>query len=605
MPNAFDFTASPFDCLSPQERERVREVVDVAYFAQGRTILDVGAVPAQLYVVMKGVVAQHEGEQVVATYGPQDSFDARALMAGRSSSRFVAREEVLAYELPREAVMELIGSNAAFGALLFAELSDKLGALAELRGRHELQALGMARVVDAFVRPVRVLDAATDIVAVAGIFQAEHVSSVLVRESEQPGARLGIFTRASLQRAILDGTPPARLPAARFATFDLLTTTPEEPIGEALARMLRGRVHRLVVLRAGEVQGVLEALDLFSFLANHSYLITVQIDMAQDLGALADAASKITRMVSLLHRGGTRIGLIAGLVTELNTRLFQRAWSLIAPPELVANSCLFVMGSEGRGEQILKTDQDNGLVLRDGYQAPPDLPELATRFVAALADFGYPPCPGGVMLDRPRWRMSSAEFAATLRAWLHERGPEQVMDLAIFLDARAVCGDARLLRELRERVLHEAPGDDMLLARFASAVDAFGAGTAWWARLLGDANQAIDLKKEGMFALVHGVRSLALAAGIAGSGTEERIAALAAQGLLGHVEADELLQALHVLMELRLQAGLDQIERRQAVTGLLDPRQLGSLERSLLKDALGVVKRFRGMLHRRFQLDRL
>ncbi len=605
MPNAFDFTASPFDCLSPQERQLVRDAVDVAYFAQGRTILDVGSVPTQLYVVMKGVVAQHDGEQLVASYGPQDCFDARALMAGRSSSRFVAREEVLAYELPRDAVKELIASNAAFGALLFAELSDKLGALAQLRSRHELQALGMARVADAFVRPVQVVDAGTDIVAVAGIFQAEHVSSVLVRESASAGARLGIFTRASLQRAILDGRPPARLPAASFATFDLLTTTPEEPIGEALARMLRGRVHRLVVLREGQVAGVLEALDLFSFLANHSYLITVQIDMAQDLAALADAASKITRMVSLLHRGGTRIGLIAGLVTELNTRLFQRAWSLIAPPALVDNSCLFVMGSEGRGEQILKTDQDNALVLRDGYAPPENLRDLAGRFTAALADFGYPPCPGGVMLDRPRWCMSASEFASSLRAWLHERAPEQLMDLAIFLDARAVCGDVQLLRELRERVFREALDDDALLARFASAIDAFGAGTAWWTRLLGDAQQAIDLKKEGMFALVHGVRSLALAHRIQATGTEERLEALAAAGQLAHAEAQELLQALHVLMQLRLQAGLDQIDRRQPVTGLLEPQQLGSLDRSLLKDALGVVRRFRGMLHRRFQLDRL
>ncbi len=605
MPNAFDFTASPFDCLSPQERQLVRDAVDVAYFAQGRTILDVGSVPTQLYVVMKGVVAQHDGEQLVASYGPQDCFDARALMAGRSSSRFVAREEVLAYELPRDAVKELIASNAAFGALLFAELSDKLGALAQLRSRHELQALGMARVADAFVRPVQVVDAGTDIVAVAGIFQAEHVSSVLVRESASAGARLGIFTRASLQRAILDGRPPARLPAASFATFDLLTTTPEEPIGEALARMLRGRVHRLVVLREGQVAGVLEALDLFSFLANHSYLITVQIDMAQDLAALADAASKITRMVSLLHRGGTRIGLIAGLVTELNTRLFQRAWSLIAPPALVDNSCLFVMGSEGRGEQILKTDQDNALVLRDGYAPPENLHELAGRFTAALADFGYPPCPGGVMLDRPRWCMSASDFAGKLRAWLHDRAPEQLMDLAIFLDARAVCGDVQLLRELRERVFREALDDDALLARFASAIDAFGAGTAWWTRLLGDAQQAIDLKKEGMFALVHGVRSLALAHRIQATGTEERLEALAAAGQLAHAEAQELLQALHVLMQLRLQAGLDQIDRRQPVTGLLEPQQLGSLDRSLLKDALGVVRRFRGMLHRRFQLDRL
>ncbi len=605
MPHAFDFTASPFDCLSPQERQRVRDSVDVAYFAQGRTILDVGSVPTQLYAVMKGVVAQHDGEQMVASYGPQDCFDARALMAGRSSGRFVAREEVLAYELPRETVKELIASNAAFGALLFADLSDKLGALAQLRSRHEIQALGMARVADAFVRPVQVVDVGTDIAAVAGIFQAEHVSSVLVRESEGAGARLGICTRASLQRAILDGRPPARLPAAGFATFDLLTTTPEEPIGEALARMLRGRVHRLVVLREGQVAGVLEALDLFSFLANHSYLITVQIDMAQDLGALAEAASKITRMVSLLHRGGTRIGLIAGLVTELNTRLFQRAWSLIAPPALVDNSCLFVMGSEGRGEQILKTDQDNALVLRDGYAPPDNLQRLAGRFTAALADFGYPPCPGGVMLDRPRWRMSASEFAASLRAWLHGRAPEQLMDLAIFLDARAVCGDARLLCELRERVFREAPDDDALLARFASAIDAFGAGTAWWARLLGDERHAVDLKKEGMFALVHGVRSLALAHRIQASGTEERLQALAAAGQLAHAEAQELLQALHVLMQLRLQAGLDQIERRQPVTGLLEPQQLGSLDRSLLKDALGVVRRFRGTLHRRFQLDRL
>ncbi len=605
MPNAFDFTASPFDCLGPQERQRVRDAVDVAYFAQGSTILDVGSVPTQLYVMIKGVVAQHDGEPIVASYGPQDCFDARALMAGRSSSRFVAREEVLAYELPRDAVEDLIASNAAFGALLFAELSDKLGALAQLRSRHELQALGMARVADAFVRPVQVVDAGTDIVAVAGIFQAEHVSSVLVREPEGAGGRLGIFTRASLQRAILDGSPPARLAAASFATFDLLTTTPEEPIGEALARMLRGRVHRLVVLRDGQVAGVLEALDLFSFLANHSYLITVQIDMAQDLHALADAASKITRMVSLLHQGGTRIGLIAGLVTELNARLFQRAWSLIAPPGLVDNSCLFVMGSEGRAEQILKTDQDNALVLRDGYAPPEDLPELAGRFTAALAEFGYPPCPGGVMLDRPRWRKSLSEFAASLRACLHDRAPETLMDLAVFLDARAVCGDARLLRELRDRVFREAPDDDALLARFASAIDAFGAGTAWWARLLGDGQHAIDLKKEGLFALVHGVRSLALAHRIQASGTEERLAALTAGGQIAHAEAEELLQALHVLMQLRLQAGLDQIERRLPVTGFLEPQQLGSLERSLLKDSLGVVRRFRGSLHRRFQLDRL
>ena len=74
-------------------------------------------------------------------------------------------------------------------------------------------------------------------------------------------------------------------------------------------------------------------------------------------------------MVALLHDGGIKVERIARLVGELNPRLFARVVALLAPPELVANSCLVVMGSEGRGEQIIKTDQDNALLLRDGFGA--------------------------------------------------------------------------------------------------------------------------------------------------------------------------------------------------------------------------------------------
>jgi CBS domain-containing protein len=137
-----------------------------------------------------------------------------------------------------------------------------------------------------------------------------------------------------------------------------------------MAVMLRRRVHRVVVAEGDEILGILEALDLFSFLSNQSHMITVQIEEAKDLEGLSQAATRITRMIALLYRSGSRVNLIAKLVQQLNARLFERAWQLIAPPDLVAHSCLFVMGSEGRGEQLLKTDQDNGLVLRDGYVPP-------------------------------------------------------------------------------------------------------------------------------------------------------------------------------------------------------------------------------------------
>src|SRR5947208_997054 len=124
------------------------------------------------------------------------------------------------------------------------------------------------------------------------------------------------------------------------------------------------------------------------------------------------------QLVALLHQGGTKVSLIATLVQELSAKLLERAWQLIAPPDLVANSCLFVMGSEGRGEQLLKTDQDNGLILRDGYSAPANLEAICSHFSAALRDFGYPNCPGNIMVSNPVWRQPASDFARMTRQWL-------------------------------------------------------------------------------------------------------------------------------------------------------------------------------------------
>ena len=139
MPNAFNFSASPFDCLSPEEQALVKNSVDIAYYPEGAVVLGVGDAPQHLFVIIKGYVTQHEGDEVVASYGPDDCFDGRALVAGRSSSRFVVAEELVAYQLARASVQELIARNANFGALLFADLGNKLSALAQRAEQHELQ----------------------------------------------------------------------------------------------------------------------------------------------------------------------------------------------------------------------------------------------------------------------------------------------------------------------------------------------------------------------------------------------------------------------------------------------------------------------------------
>ena len=604
MPNAFNFSASPFDCLTAEEQSLVRDNVDIAYYPEGAVVLNVGDAPGHLFVIIKGYVTQTEGDEVLATYGPDDCFDGRGLVAGRVSSRFTVAEELVAYQLARATVKDLIARNRNFGALLFSDLGNKLSALAQRAEQHQMQSLTLARVDQAFLRPAHVVPAQTDIISVVTLFQQQRTTSVLV--SGLP-AGLGIFSNTTLQRAILDGRPLQSISVGELASSPVVTVRACDQIGDAMALLLRARVHRLAVLGDdGQVLGILEALDLFSYLANHSHLITVQIEEARDLPALEAAAVQITRLVSALHRGGTRIALVAQLVQQLNARLFERAWHMIAPADLRANSCLFVMGSEGRGEQLLKTDQDNGLLLRDGYAPPADLQAICDRFSQALAGFGYPECPGRIMLNNPDWRGSVGSFGDKVRDWLLHPQGESLMYLAIFMDAHAVAGDAQLLADVRQRVMQLATDNDALVARFAMAIDAFGGAAGWWNRLLslggGDAD-LVNLKKAGIFPIVHGVRSLALARRIQVTGTVERIAALQGEGQLDEAMAQELVQGLHFLMGLRLQAGLAELELQRPVTGNVDPQRLSSLERDLLKDTLSAVKRFKALLHQRLRLD--
>ena len=603
MPNAFNFRSSPFDCLDETEQQIVRDNVDIAYFRPDETILGPGMEPLHLLVIIKGQVSQFDAQELVASYGPEDCFDGRSLVAGRASSRFVAADEVVAYQLAKAAVNTLISCNATFGALLFSDLSAKLGALAQRHSQRELHVLTASRVDEAFLRPAHFVDGSASIVDVAGAMQSHRTSSVLVRD----GDRLGIFTNTGLQRAIVDGRPLQSLAVRELASFALATIAPDAPLFDALALMIQHQVHRLVVAQGDTIVGLLEQLDLLSYLSNHSYLITVQIVQAQDLEALRVQAERITRFVALLYRGGTRIGQTGKLVQALNAKLFERAWQLVAPAQLVAESCLFVMGSEGRGEQLLKTDQDNGLILRDGATvAEDDVAQACSRFSAALRSFGYPDCPGAIMVSNPAWRRRASDFASMVRNWLLRPDPEGLMALAIFIDAHPVAGDASLLSAVRGEVDRLVTADDALLGRFAAAIDSFpDAPGGWWNRLLhiGEETQTLDLKKAGIFPIVHGVRSLALRDHVRATATAGRLEALVASGRLPDALARELVDSLNFLMELKLKAGLAELEAQRPVSGAVRIDRLGSLERDLLKDALAVVKRFKALVRHQFMLE--
>jgi CBS domain-containing protein len=471
--------------------------------------------------------------------------------------------------------------------------------------QREMLSLVTARVRDAYLRKPLVLDGGLDIVSACRELSARGASQALV----QDGPRLGMFTTTDLRDALLHALPPHQLALREVSRFELIEISADADLFEALWLMVRHRVHRLVVRDGGQMLGVLGQLDLVSFVANHSHIVALQIDDAASVAELGAASSRIDEMINLMHASGIRIPRITRLVSELNTRLFARLWHLLAPPEWVRQSCLLVMGSEGRGEQILKTDQDNALILRDGFE-PEGLAELALQFNGALAELGYPTCPGNIMLTNPLWRQPLAGFRRTIGQWVAEPEPgsrlEGQMHLASFFDATAVAGDASLLDAARTHLGRVLANDDRFLSRFAAAADQFQEPGNWFTRLTSRRDeQPLDLKKLGIFPIVHGVRALALQYGVRAQGTAERLTLLGQAQRIDEPLARDLLEALHLLMGVRLSHQLRQREAGQAATNEVRPSELATLEREPLHDALAIVRRWRSFLRHHFRLDAL
>jgi CBS domain-containing protein len=630
--------AAPFDSLSPAERALLREASEAVSLEPGTVLLAPGEEPASAWLVHAGHVQHQEGGDTVAVYGSGALLALRALFAGRSTGQWRALDAVRAQRLPAATLRALVAGNPRFAGRLFGELADRMAAMNGRDTQREFIALLMVKVRDAYIRKPIFVDGDLDLVALCRRLADEGLTNALVRDA-LPGSgggaaharRIGMFTTTDLRDGLLLGRPPEAVTVREVARFDLITIDPEAEIFDALLLMVRHRVHRLLVReggsrpaerpggeagtpQAGDVEcdgggrilGVLSQLDLMSFVSNHSYIVALQIEQAASIDDLAAAAQRMDGLVALLAGGGVRVEVISTLVSTLNTRLFERTWALVAPAEVVANSCLLVMGSEGRGEQILKTDQDNALLLRDGFQHD-RLDEVTRRFNEALARFGYPPCPGGIMVTNPLWCQPLASFRTTLRDWVHGGDPEGPMRLAIFFDAVAVAGDASLLAAARTHLDQVLSDNDAFLARFARAADQFQEPPGGlWARLTQRRDeQPVDLKKLGTFPIVHGVRALALQHRVRALGTAARLRALVERRVLDDVLAADLVDALHYLMMLKLRHQLRQRQLGETPGNLVRAADLATLEREPMRHSLAIIKRFRTFLGQHFHFDSL
>jgi CBS domain-containing protein len=249
----------------------------------------------------------------------------------------------------------------------------------------------------------------------------------------------------------------------------------------------------------------------------------------------------------------------------------------------------------------MRTDQDNGIILAGPVEGE-TLDAFRREFSGALESFGFPPCPGNVMVRNPAWSKPLSEYLADFRRWIALPDETAHMNVAIIYDAQAVAGNAQLLDKAKTALVDLIRDEQAFLAHFARAIDAFDTPIGLFNNLVTSegAGDALDLKKGGIFPIVHGVRSMAIAHGILERSTDKRIARLRDLGVLKTEFTNDLSQAFRFLLMLRLDG---QLAAAAGASGtLVRPAQLSSMERQLLRDALHVVKEFRDIVRHHFKL---
>ena len=655
MPH-LDFTQPPFDVFRLSERQSIRKHTQIRYLAKNESLAveDLQC----LYVVIKGQIEQLLDGEFVASYlgsnhsdhlNSNDWFDSRRLpksltektsttdsdpqTANPSPYQFRAAEDTLLLQVDGAAVDRISAQNHLVRQLLSDKLPERLKALQQRRSgqgldidgyndQQEVQQIMLQPVIDVNLLPVHIVDANDSLYKAAHIMIKAGLKHVLVRplnHSENiqldtiqktphgTGHLLGILTDSDICRAVSEQQDPATTLCEGYANFNLRTIKADDEIGDALLTMTRYRIHRLPVIDSnGDVAGVLGQSDMLAHIGHHSQLISIQIQQAKDLPSLNTAVELIGRYIRAQHQNGVKMGNISRMVQTLNAQVFTKLWRLIVPEEVVTNTCLIVMGSEGRGEQIMRTDQDNALIIRDGFTHP-DLAQFADTFNNHLANLGYPLCDGNIMMTNPMWRQPLKQFKANLSLWFKNSDPMHSIYLSAILDSEYVCGDESLLTEVRDHLkTAHRQSDPMFVRQFARAALQFGDVNQWWQKfvpLLGGKPNAqdIDLKKAGIFPLVHGIRALALENDVLHvPSTKGRLKALVSTHALTQERADTLLEALEFFMAQRLSVALstDDKHARQ-----VNPTTLSALERDLLKECLAVVKSFKAQLRQHYQLE--
>ena len=392
----------------------------------------------------------------------------------------------------------------------------------------------------------------------------------------------------------------------------LITVSQEEHLLDALLRMSRHHVHRLIVLdESGRLAGIISNSDINRIQEQSPHLLVREIEEAVTIDELRILHLRVQDLVGRLLETGVAIQQLIRLIAHLNDQVLLRLIQILRAARYAdMNNCfaLVMLGSQGRGEQTLTTDQDTAVIYADDLPADEvqRLAEFCCEVIDAFVAIGIPCCPGDTMASNEFWRRSSAGWHLEVDRWFSSITLENIINVAMFCDMRTLYGDPALERGVKQHIETRIGRNDLFLMKMAANVHRIPIPLSWTGRIKteqeGERQGQLDIKRGGIFTITEGIKVLALESKILDGGTLERIARLVEAGVLSTVKAENLRDAFGQLIALRLRFQVKSLREGKPPCNHIIPGLLNRMEKGLLRLALEEVLSFQELLNQRYQL---
>lgn len=603
---------APFDRMEREHLLWLARKLALAYFAKGEVILSPGQAGEIPFLIIKQGVVQGEQGVALAEEGAWlelhegECFPLGALLANRPvTSTYRASTDVFCYALPADDFLQLTRLSEAFYDFCTRRIANLLEQLKHLiqagYSRASAEQQSMNSSLGSLIRREAVTcSPRTSIGEALRTMESEGVGAMVAVDDRRP---LGILTlhdvlsRVTLARADL-GRPVIDVMSTRLTTLP-----PHAQAYEAALAMARQGIRHILVAEDGRLAGVISEKDLFSLQRVGLSRISSTIRHAAGLDVLKQCARDIQQLARNMLAQGMAAEQLTQIITTLNDLLTARIIELELrdSPARDIEFCWLALGSEGRVEQTLNTDQDNGIVfaLADG-QDPAALREtllpFAKRVNLALAACGFPLCGGEVMASNPKWCLSLDEWQATFDNWIYHGAPMDLLHSTIFFDFRPLYGATQLGAALRAWLQAAAPKNTRFLHQLAVNALRNRPPLGMVRDFVTGEGHTLDLKMNGITPFVDAARIYSLSIGGAQTNTLQRLREIAAPLGISKSDVDAYCEAFLFIQLLRLRLHHAQSEEGAALSNRVNPDTLNNLDQRILKEAFRQARKLQTKL---------